>query len=132
MDHGQIEQVGAPRELYEHPANEFVMSFVGEVNRLGEHFVRPHDMDVLGQPGDGTEEAMVERIVKLGFETRVELALAEGEEIWAQLTGEEAEQLELRENQIVYVRPRHTRKFSSNGSDPATDEYLSEGKGQAT
>ena len=128
MNHGRIEQTGSAPALYEHPANEFVMSFVGEVNRLGEHFVRPHDMDVLSHPSEGTEEAMVERIVKLGFETRVELALADGDEIWAQLTREEAEQLELSENQIVYVKPRHTRKFSGNGSDPATEEYLSEGR----
>jgi sulfate transport system ATP-binding protein len=44
MNHGRIEQVGEPRELYEEPANEFVMTFVGPVNRLGESFVRPHDL----------------------------------------------------------------------------------------
>ena len=47
MNEGRVEQSGTADELYEHPANEFVMSFVGEVNRLGEHFVRPHDMDVV-------------------------------------------------------------------------------------
>ena len=47
MNDGRIEQSGTAADLYEHPANEFVMSFVGEVNRLGEHFVRPHDMEVL-------------------------------------------------------------------------------------
>ena len=41
MDHGRIEQVGTPRELYEHPANEFVMSFVGQVNRVGEAYIHP-------------------------------------------------------------------------------------------
>jgi sulfate/thiosulfate transport system ATP-binding protein len=117
MNEGRIEQTGSAPELYEHPANEFVMSFVGEVNRLGEHFVRPHDMDVLAQPAAGTDEAMVERIVTLGFEVRVELALGDGDELWAQLTREEANELELRENQIVYVRPRHTRTF--NGDQPA-------------
>jgi sulfate/thiosulfate transport system ATP-binding protein len=126
MNHGRIEQTGSAPDLYEHPANEFVMSFVGEVNRLGEHFVRPHDMDVLGEPATGTEEAMVERIVRLGFEIRVELGLAGGGDVWAQLTREEAEALELRENQIVYVRPRHTRVFNGNGSAPATDEFIRE------
>lgn len=126
MNHGRIEQTGSASDLYEHPANEFVMSFVGEVNRLGEHFVRPHDMDVLGHPDPGTEEAMVERIVRLGFEIRVELGLAGGEDVWAQLTREEAEALELRENQIVYVKPRHTRVFNGNGSEPATDEFIRE------
>ena len=116
MNEGRIEQTGTASELYESPANEFVMSFVGEVNRLGEHFVRPHDMDVLAQPGAGTDEAIVERIVTLGFEVRVELALSDGDELWAQLTREEATELELRENQIVYVRPRHTKTF--NGDRP--------------
>ena len=45
MNEGRIEQVGSPRELYDEPANEFVMSFVGPVNRLGEGFVRPHDVE---------------------------------------------------------------------------------------
>jgi sulfate transport system ATP-binding protein len=112
MNNGRIEQTGSASELYEEPANEFVMSFVGDVSRLGDHLVRPHDIDVLMHPNGETEEAMVERIVGLGFEVRVELALADGKEIWAQLTREEAEQLELRENQIVYVRPERTKVFS--------------------
>ena len=112
MNNGRIEQTGSASELYEEPANEFVMSFVGDVSRLGDHLVRPHDIDVLMHPNGETEEAVVERIVGLGFEVRVELALADGKEIWAQLTREEAEQLELHENQIVYVRPERTKVFS--------------------
>jgi sulfate transport system ATP-binding protein len=112
MNSGRVEQVGHPASLYDQPENEFVMSFVGEVNRIGEHLVRPHDMDVLARPAGSTEEAIVERIVMLGFEVRVELALGDGEELWAQLTRAEAEQLELRENQIVYVRPRQSRQFN--------------------
>ena len=114
MNDGRIEQTGSAGDLYEHPANEFVMSFVGEVNRLGEHFVRPHDMDVLLHPGDRTSEAIIERVVPLGFEIRVEFALADGEEIWAQLTRAEIEELELREGQIVYIRPRQTKVFSGD------------------
>jgi sulfate transport system ATP-binding protein len=124
MNEGRIEQTGSAPDLYEHPANEFVMSFVGEVNRLGEHFVRPHDMDVLAQPSAGTQEAIVERIVTLGFEVRVELALADDDELWAQLTRDEAAELELSENQIVYVRPRHTKTF--NGDGPAGARILRE------
>jgi sulfate transport system ATP-binding protein len=112
MNEGRIEQSGSAPELYEHPANEFVMSFVGEVNRIGPHLVRPHDLDLLLTAEEETEEAMIERIVRFGFEVRVELALANGEEIWAQLTNDEAEQLELRENQIVYVRPSRVKFFS--------------------
>ena len=119
MNEGRVEQAGAASDLYEHPANEFVMSFVGEVNRLGDHFVRPHDMEVLLHPGDRTTEAMIERVVPLGFEIRVEFSLADGGEIWAQLTRAEIEELELREGQIVYVRPRETKVFSGESELPA-------------
>jgi sulfate transport system ATP-binding protein len=112
MNEGRIEQAGTATELYEKPANEFVMSFVGEVNRLGDHLVRPHDLELLVHPNGETEEAMVERVVGLGFEVRVELALGDGKQIWAQLTREQAERLELRENQIVHVRPERTKVFS--------------------
>ena len=59
MNEGRVEQAGTADDLYDHPANEFVMSFVGEVNRLGEHFVRPHDIEVVLDPDERTEEAMV-------------------------------------------------------------------------
>ena len=96
LNEGRVEQVGSPRELYEKPANEFVMSFVGPVNRLGDTFVRPHDVEVLHEPdGDGSSEAMVERVVHLGFEVRVELIREDGQHLTAQLTQEQAEQLEL-------------------------------------
>jgi len=119
MNEGRVEQSGAASDLYEHPANEFVMSFVGEVNRLGDHFVRPHDMEVLQHPADRTAEAMVERIVQLGFEIRVEFSLSDGGEIWAQLTRGELDEIELREGQIVYVRPRETKVFSGEPEIPA-------------
>jgi sulfate transport system ATP-binding protein len=112
MNNGRIEQAGAPRELYESPTNEFVMSFIGPVNRLGEAFMRPHDIQILPE-ADGTgAEALVERVVHLGFEVRVELKLHDGREIWAQVTREEAEQLELRQGQILSVRLPAPRVFA--------------------
>jgi sulfate/thiosulfate transport system ATP-binding protein len=117
MNDGKIEQTGTANELYETPANEFVMSFVGEVNRIGDHLVRPHDLELLAQSNGQTEKATIVRIVGLGFEVRVELALGDGKEIWAQLTREEAEELELREGQIVHVRPRRTKIFSGVQAD---------------
>ncbi len=112
MNEGRVEQSGNASDLYEHPANEWVMGFVGEVNRIGGHLVRPHDMDVLRRPAENTEEAMVERIVPLGFEIRAEFVLGSGEEIWAQLTRAEIEEIELREGQIVHVRPRAAKVFN--------------------
>jgi sulfate transport system ATP-binding protein len=119
MNQGKVEQSGTADELYEHPANEFVMSFVGEVNRLGESFVRPHDIEVVAHPNGSTEEAMVQRIVALGFEIRVEFVLGDGNEVWAQLTRSELQRLELREGQIAYLRPVQAKSFS--GSSSSTD-----------
>jgi sulfate transport system ATP-binding protein len=117
MNAGRIEQTGAPRELYENPNSEFVMSFVGPVNRLGDAFVRPHDIHFLGD-ADGTgTEALIERVVHLGFEVRVELRLPDGRDVWAQVTREEAQQLELAEGQIRAVRLPQPRVFAAHGLD---------------
>ena len=109
INHGRVEQVGAPRELYDSPANEFVMSFVGPVNKIGDTFVRPRDISLSLEPdGDGAE-AMVERVVHLGFEVRAELVRDDGQHLLAQLTQEEAQALELEPGMIVYAKPsRHT------------------------
>jgi sulfate/thiosulfate transport system ATP-binding protein len=112
MNGGHIEQIAPPRELYDHPANEFVMSFVGPVNQLGEAFIRPHDVELLLEPNGSTQEAMVQRLVHLGFEVRVELVRDDGEVLSAQLTREQVEALELQPGQIVYVRPTRQTVFS--------------------
>jgi sulfate transport system ATP-binding protein len=112
MNRGRIEQVAGPRELYEQPANEFVMTFVGQANRLGDAFVRPHDLELALEPNGSTREAMIERIVHLGFEVRVELVREDGEPLSVQLTRDEVETLELDRGQIVYVRPTRQTTFS--------------------
>ncbi len=116
MNQGRVEQSGTADELYEQPANEFVMSFVGEVNRLGDSFVRPHDIEVVAHANGSTEEAMVQRIVALGFEIRAEFVLGDGTEVWAQLTRPELQRLELREGQIAYLRPVQAKSFSGSSS----------------
>jgi len=103
LNHGRIEQDGPPRELYERPANPFVMGFLGPVARLGDTLVRPHDLRLRTEPGDGALEAQVARVVHLGFEVRVELVLDRGEPLSAQLTRDEAAELELRAGDIVWV-----------------------------
>jgi sulfate transport system ATP-binding protein len=105
MHAGEIEQVGAPREVYDHPANDFVMGFLGPVSRLGDRLVRPHDMAVSLGPVDGALEAMVSRVVHLGFEVRIELELPDGHPARAQLTRAQTEELELSPGDIVFVRP---------------------------
>src|SRR3954468_7036665 len=83
MNEGRIEQIGKPRDLYEHPANEFVMNFVGAVSRIGDAYVRPHDLELTLEPNGTTARATVERVIYLGFEVRVELQLADGEQLLA-------------------------------------------------
>ena len=112
INHGRVEQVGTPRELYDSPANEFVMSFVGPVNKIGDTFVRPRDISLSLEPdGDGAE-AMVERVVHLGFEVRAELVRDDGQHLLAQLTQEEAQALELEPGMIVYAKPSRQTVFS--------------------
>src|SRR5205809_2636775 len=105
MNLGRVEQSAGPRELYDAPANEFVMSFVGQANRIGDAWVRPHDLQVTLVPNGTTREAMVERVTHLGFEVRAELVRDDGTPVSVQLTRDEAERLELERGQIVYVRP---------------------------
>jgi sulfate transport system ATP-binding protein len=112
MNAGRIEQTGTPRELYESPSNEFVMSFIGPVNRIGDAFLRPHDVQILPDAREDTIEALIKRVVHLGFEVRVELTLPDGREIWAQVTRSAAEELELAEGQILSVRLPAPRVFA--------------------
>ena len=117
LNKGRIEQVGSPTEVYDAPANAFVMSFLGAVSTLNGALVRPHDIRVGRNPemavagGDGTAEsigvvrATVDRVVVLGFEVRVELTSAANHGPFiAQITRGDAEALNLREGDTVYVR----------------------------
>ncbi|HEY5192913.1 MAG TPA: TOBE-like domain-containing protein [Solirubrobacteraceae bacterium] len=112
MNGGRVEQTGTPHELYENPRNEFVMSFIGPVNRLGDALLRPHDIQILPYPDTSTVEALVRRVVHLGFEVRVELTLPDGRDIWAQVTRETAAELELAEGQILAARLPAPRVFA--------------------
>jgi sulfate/thiosulfate transport system ATP-binding protein len=103
MNQGRVEQVGGARDLYEQPANEFVMSFIGPVSHFGEELVRPHDIDVRREPNGSAERATVERVVHLGFEVRADLALEDGREVWVQMTRDEAKALDLRQGTQVFV-----------------------------
>jgi sulfate/thiosulfate transport system ATP-binding protein len=105
LNEGRIEQVGSPQQLYERPANEFVMSFIGPVSELSGRWIRPHDVEILREPAERASEAMIDRIVHLGFEVRVELSLGDGERTWVQTTRSSAQELELLEGEIVWLRP---------------------------
>jgi sulfate transport system ATP-binding protein len=102
---GRLEQVGAPRELYDKPANDFVMGFLGPVSRVAGQAVRPHDLVLTDRPDGGAEEAMILRVLHLGFEVRAELVLGDGDEVTVQLTKAEADALELAAGGIVWLLP---------------------------
>ncbi|RRQ25784.1 sulfate ABC transporter ATP-binding protein [Rhodococcus sp. Eu-32] len=117
MNKGRIEQVGSPEDLYDRPENDFVMSFLGQVAKLNGMLVRPHDIRVGRDPAlalaqkNGTAEsagvtrAIVERVVHLGFEVKVELKnAATGEAFSAQITRGDSEALRLEPGETVYVR----------------------------
>jgi sulfate transport system ATP-binding protein len=103
MNEGRVEQVGGARDLYERPANKFVMTFIGPVSSFGEELVRPHDIEVRREPNGAAERATVERVVHLGFEVRADLALEDGREVWVQMTKAEADELDLERGSKVYV-----------------------------
>jgi sulfate transport system ATP-binding protein len=104
VNEGRIEQIASPQDIYEKPATEFVMNFVGPVTRVGGRLVRPHDVQVLNEPAEAASPAVVQKLLRLGFEVRLELLPEEGELIVAQLSKSEADMLELAEGDIVHVR----------------------------
>jgi sulfate/thiosulfate transport system ATP-binding protein len=101
---GKIIQSGAPAALYDHPANDFVMRFLGPVTELNGALVRPHDLELSLTSASDATPAVVRRIVKLGFEVRVDLQTQTGQEISAQLTRASSAQLDLAPGREVYVR----------------------------
>jgi sulfate transport system ATP-binding protein len=116
MNEGRIEQEGSPRDLYERPANAFVMSFVGPVTRLHGALVRPHDVELLDEPHHTATEARLARMIHLGFEVRLELVLDGGERLVAQVTRDDADRLGLEPGRRLFVR--------ANGEVLAEDDAL--------
>jgi sulfate transport system ATP-binding protein len=135
MNHGKIEQIGTPAEVYEHPANPFVMSFVGEVNVLphtspifdhadranpaSRFFVRPHDFEVFATPQKDSVLAKVERIIHLGWQVQLELILGDRSSITVHLNREEFARLDLTTEQNVYLEPRQIKCFEPTKQDLA-------------
>jgi len=119
MNHAKVEQVGSPAELYEDPASDFVMGFVGRVNRLPEAFIRPHEVR-LCDPGElGCEAATVERVLVLGHEVRIDLRRErDGERLWAHLPPG-APEAGLEPGQVVGIDLQKARPVSEPNLAPA-------------
>jgi sulfate/thiosulfate transport system ATP-binding protein len=122
MDHGRVQQVGSPRELYEQPSNAFVMSFVGPVNHVDGAFVRPHDVVIHPSwpaPPTPAREALITRLTHLGFEVRVDLTPTDGgDPLWSQITRDDLERLGLEQHQRVYVEALRPRTFGAEQTRP--------------
>ena len=102
INEGRVEQVGTPDELYDEPANEFVMRFLGPVTQLGSDLVRPHDLEILHEPVDGAVEGEIKRLARVGFEVRVEIAV--GDTVLVTLTRTQVHSLGLEVGATVWVR----------------------------
>ncbi len=103
VNQGRIEQAGPPAELYDRPASEFVMAFLGPVTQLGGRRMRPHDIEVLPGPGPGAVRATVTGVHRVGAEVRVELQ-APGGHTWVQLSRTAADGLPLGVAGAVWLR----------------------------
>jgi sulfate/thiosulfate transport system ATP-binding protein len=71
INEGRVEQIGAPDDLYDSPANDFVMGFLGPVTKLRGHLIRPHDIDVLVDDESDAVAGEVVRLLRVGFEVRL-------------------------------------------------------------
>jgi sulfate transport system ATP-binding protein len=135
LNKGRIEQVGSPTDVYDAPANAFVMSFLGAVSSLNGSLVRPHDIRVGRNPemaiatsddsvqATGVVRATIDRIVMLGFEVRVELtSAADHTPFTAQITRGDAEALGLTEGDTVYVRATRVPPLPGGTEIPRADK----------
>jgi len=106
INDGRIEQIGSPDDLYDNPANDFVMGFLGETTRLNGMLLRPHDVHISLAPQlAGASEGVVSRILRVGFEVRVTVLTDDGEEVAVILTRTHARQLGIEEGVRVWVTP---------------------------
>lgn len=137
MNHGRIEQIGSPDEVYSNPASPFVYQFLGNVNVFHSRlhgawadversipeqavgsdamaFVRPHDIEIEHRPVAGSLQAMVHEVHAIGPLVRVELAHA-AELIEVELTRDRAAALTLAKGQQVWLKPRQIKVFAAPG-----------------
>ncbi|WP_269629848.1 sulfate/molybdate ABC transporter ATP-binding protein [Pelomonas sp. BJYL3] len=140
MDHGKVEQVGAPQEVWERPATPFVYGFLGAVNRfegeaqgsvlhIGEQqlrhggslqaqgrvlaYARPHELQILTDAQARGLPATVDRVLSFGAAARVELSGPNGQHLEAELTREQASQLQLQPGQRVQLQASRLSLFEA-------------------
>ncbi|WP_340540820.1 sulfate/molybdate ABC transporter ATP-binding protein [Nocardioides sp. GXZ039] len=106
INEGRVEQIGSPDDLYDAPANPFVMGFLGEVTHLGGQTLRPHDIDVALDPlAKGAISGTITRMLRVGFEVRLTVATDDGADVLVVLTRTHARSLDLAEGARVWLSP---------------------------
>lgn len=104
INDGRIEQIGTPDELYDQPANDFVMKFLGPVTTFGGELVRPHDLHLSLDPGQTAVAGTIERLTRVGHEVRAAVRVGDGDTSLVQLTRAEARTLALATGQRVWLQ----------------------------
>ena len=118
MAEGQVAQVGTPDDLYDAPATDFVMSFLGPVTTVGGRLIRPHDLELSREAVPDGVPATVSRVTRLGFEVRVDLQV-DRDTAWAQVTRATARALSLAPGTEVWVRRSRVTDPEAAAYDPA-------------
>jgi sulfate transport system ATP-binding protein len=127
MNNGRIEQIGTPAEIYDQPASEFVMRFIGETNiissarrhfpdlEIADHhqvFLRPHDLAIRAEPEETFAPATVSYAFNLGWEGQAELVLSDNQKLIVKLERDRFDSLSLYPQKEVYVKPLKTKIFA--------------------
>jgi sulfate transport system ATP-binding protein len=105
INEGRIEQIGTPDEVYDKPANDFVMGFLGEVTQLADVILRPHDIEVSTEPVDGATCGTVSRVLRIGFEVRVTVEVPGAKDVVVLMTRSHARSMQLDTGSTVWLRP---------------------------
>lgn len=127
MNKGKVEQIGTPAEIYDRPASEFVMRFIGETNIISSAkrhfpyleisdrdrvFLRPHDLLIQAEPETNFAPAIVSSAFNLGWEGQAELVLKDDQKLIVKLERDRFDSLDLHPQKEVYVKPLKTRVFA--------------------
>jgi sulfate/thiosulfate transport system ATP-binding protein len=143
MRRGRVEQAAPPVDIYNRPTTPFVAGFVGASNvvrgtvqQAGLHFgssavagadhvpdgtqaqayIRPHDVLLTRNRAVRSFPVTVERKTDLGWLSKLQLRLADGQAIFAELPNEELDGIE--EGEHVYANLRNAKVFSLDAGDP--------------
>ena len=110
INEGRVEQIGTPDELYDEPANDFVMGFLGESTSLGGRLVRPHDIEVFDSPPSAAAvEGIVTRQLRIGFEVRLNVRTTDDEDVSVLMTRTHARTLGVHDGMSVWLTPAEER-----------------------